>query len=256
MIPKTKLRKLNKPLPDHEFCVRHRRNSILWSELSRRHDLTEDFIREFNNNIHWRILSGSSNLVLSDDFLMEFEDKVDWNWISSYKRLESKDLKRWKNKLNWGFISSNQKLTDEDIYNYSYLLDWERLACKQKLSERVMEDMFDSLNTEFLTRFQKLSESFIERHIDKFKPYINFIARNQKLSAPFIWKYIDILDIGAMAKNSKINMNLRAKFQKCVIKKIVDEWSDYWSWKHVDPLRKNHNLKNKKLIKELNLVVK
>lgn len=253
---KTKPRKITKPLPEHEFCMRHLCNSIMWHEVSGRSDLKEDFIREFQNSISWMAISGSVNLVLDDNFLMEYENKLNWDWISSYKGLETKDLRRWKHKLNWKNVSRNQKLTEEDIREFSYLLDWDTISSWQKLSESLMDDMIDHLNIESLTCYQKLSEKFIEKHWEAFKPYINFIARHQKLSAPFVWKNIDILDIGAMAKNSKINMNLRDKFQKCVNKKIVEPWTDYWFSGQRDPLKKNNNLANKKLMKELNLVVK
>lgn len=256
MLPKTKFRKLSRALPEHKFCMRHLCNSLLWSDISHRHDLKEDFIREFKNSINWKALSGSANLVLDDNFLMEYEDKLDWHYISAYKNLELKDLRRWKNKLNWRNVSRNQKLTEEVIREFSYLLDWDIISSNQKLSESIMEDMIKYLKIDEITRFQKLSESFIEKHWDKFLPYINFIARHQKLSAPFVWKHIDVLDIGAMAKNSKININLREKFQYLVRTKAVEPWQDYWYYNNkFDPLHKNNNLKNKQVVEWLNIEV-
>lgn len=257
MLPKTKLRKLNKPLPDYDYLYRHYRNSILWNEISNRHDLTEDFIREFANSINWRVLSGSQNLVLSNDFLEEFQDEIFWPWISSYKNLELKDLRRWKNKLNWKVVCRNQKLSEEAIREFSDRMDWDNVSTWQKLSENLMEDVLSQLDIASITCNQKLSEDFIEKHWDVFKPYINFIARHQKLSAPFVWKYIDVLDIGAMARNGKINMNLREKFQYLVRTKAVPEWIDYWYYNDTEnnPLRENHNLQNKEVVEWLNLEV-
>lgn len=258
MLPKTKLRELSHPIPDHEYCTRHCCNRIFWNEISNRHDLTEDFIREFADNINWRVLSGSENLVLSDEFLEEFSDKIVWPWISSYKRLELRDLRRWKNKLYWEGICRNQKLSEEAIREFSDRMKWDIISASQKLSEKLMEDVLNFLDISSIARRQKLSEAFIEKHWDVFKPYINFIARHQKLSAPFVWKHIDVLDIDAMAKNSKINMNLREKFQYLVRTKAVLPWNEYWFYndnKENNPLRENHNLQNKKVVEWLNLEV-
>ena len=186
---------------------------------------------------------------------MEFKDRLNWSFISSYKKLETKDLRQWKYKLNWRNISRNQKLTEDQIFEFSDLLDKDQISSWQKLTEHTMEEMFSVLNIEYLACYQNLSEKFIEKHFDAFKPYINFIARHQKLSAKFVWKYIDILDIAAMAQNGKINMNLREKFQYLVRTEAVPEWHDYWHSGDYDPCHENHNLQNKAVIKWLNIEV-
>lgn len=244
MLPKTKFRKL-KPMPSYDYCLRHRRNKVFWCEISNRHDLTYDFIREFKDSVDWRCLSSNANLVLTPEFIDEFEDRWSWPYISAYKNLELDDYRRYKDKLHWSNICRNQKMSEEILREFEENLDWQNVSVWQKLSEKFIEDNLDRLNIQNITINQKLSEKFIKKHWNVFKPYINFIARHQKLSAGFIWEHIDSLDIGAMAKNGKIAMNLREKFQYLVKIKAVEEWTDWWHYEKKDPLHKNHNLKNK-----------
>ena len=141
MLAKTKLRKLNKPFPSHEYCVRHYRNKLLWMDISNRHDLTYDFIREFKDSIYWNNISSSFNLVLDDQFIEEFKDKLNWHFISSYKKLETKDLRRYKDRLNWGNISRCQKLTDEQIREFDQKMQLER--DKMKSNEKMNKENND-----------------------------------------------------------------------------------------------------------------
>ena len=128
MIPKTKLRKLNKPLPSYDYCLRHSRNKILWNEISNRHDLTYDFIREFKDSINWRCISGSANLVLSPDFISEFDDRLTWSYISAYKNLELDDYRRYKEKLYWGNVCRNQKMSEQVLREFREDLDWNNVS--------------------------------------------------------------------------------------------------------------------------------
>ena len=43
-------------------------------------NLSEDFIREFQDKVDWDCISKYQNL--SEDFIREFQDKVDWQEIS------------------------------------------------------------------------------------------------------------------------------------------------------------------------------
>ena len=51
-----------------------------WYDISIHQNLSEDFIREFQDNVHWDCISKHQNL--SESFIREFQDEVDWNLIS------------------------------------------------------------------------------------------------------------------------------------------------------------------------------
>ena len=50
-----------------------------WETLSEHRGLTEDFIREFADNVWWGNISEYQHL--SEDFIREFKDRIDWFYI-------------------------------------------------------------------------------------------------------------------------------------------------------------------------------
>jgi hypothetical protein len=49
-----------------------------WKDISEYQQLSEDFIREFDDKVNWKIIC--ENQQLSEDFIMEF---VDWDRTST-----------------------------------------------------------------------------------------------------------------------------------------------------------------------------
>lgn len=74
-----------------------------WSRTSRYQKLSEEFIREYQNDVNWEYIS--KNQKLSEDFIREFQDKVDWEWISNSQNLSEKFIRKinnnWKTKKKW-----------------------------------------------------------------------------------------------------------------------------------------------------------
>lgn len=247
MKPRQKFKEHSHPFPSKAECYKRIKQHSFWERISNRHDLTVDFIREFQDQLYWLVLCGNSNLVMDNDFLEEFSDKLNWYYISTYKCLEPADLRRFKDKLIWDSITRNQKLSEEDIIEFADKVDW-KFIYNQKLSMNLIRRYWNKLDPESVVEWCQLDEDFIEDHWKEFVPYINMICRRQKLTANFIWKHIDILDIGAMAENGKIAPYLREKFQKCVNKGYVPDWRDRW-YKYLynncnDLFVKFHNLRN------------
>lgn len=54
-----------------------------WVKISVMQELSEDFIREFQNKLNWYYISKYQKL--SDDFIQEFKDKLDGKCISEYQ---------------------------------------------------------------------------------------------------------------------------------------------------------------------------
>lgn len=253
-----KIKPHSQPLPEREFCYRHINNSILWTEISERHDLSIDFVREFRDKINWETICNNGNFAFTWEFLDEFEDRIDWYVISDSKVLEHKDLIKYKDKLNWSSITRNQKLTEEELYQFSDLLNW-NFIYNQNLTDKFIRDYYKELYPSSLARFCKLSEQFIEEHIEDFKPLFSWISRCQKLSAKFIYKYIDWIDIGGIVENSKISTSIRNKFKTLVDDGIIESWGErYWDYvKHGvgDMSTEQHNLSNPEIVKRLGVEV-
>jgi hemerythrin-like domain-containing protein len=59
-----------------------------WDYISYRMKLSEDFIREFSDKVHWGMISEYQ--IFSEDFIREFADKVDWKLIVEHQDLSDK----------------------------------------------------------------------------------------------------------------------------------------------------------------------
>ena len=53
--------------------------------------------------IFWKLIS--INQKLSENFIREFKDNIDWNSISQYQKLSEDFIREFKNKINWNSIS-------------------------------------------------------------------------------------------------------------------------------------------------------
>jgi len=56
-----------------------------WDSVSFDCELTEDFIREYQDYVNWEYISKVQKL--SEDFMREFKDKLDWDSIMFYQKL-------------------------------------------------------------------------------------------------------------------------------------------------------------------------
>jgi hypothetical protein len=61
--------------------------------------LTEEFIREFQNEVDWELIS--CHQKLSENFIREFQDKVCWFWISYFQNLSNKFIIEFKDRIDF-----------------------------------------------------------------------------------------------------------------------------------------------------------
>ena len=73
--------------------------------------LSEDFIREFKDEVYWEMISKYQ--TLSEDLIREFKDDVDWWYISKYQTLSEDFIREFKEKIDWHMISKYQTLSKE-----------------------------------------------------------------------------------------------------------------------------------------------
>jgi len=79
------------------------------------------FIKKINND-DWFYISGSQEL--SEGFIREFQDKVDWLIIFKYQKLSEDFIDEFKNKVKWISIFSCQKLSKNFIMEFEKKVDW------------------------------------------------------------------------------------------------------------------------------------
>ncbi len=99
-------------------------NKFNWNEINFYKDnkLSEDFIREFQNNINWELVSQYQQL--SEDFIREFYNRVDWYYISAYKKLSEDLTKEFQDKINWiMYFCSKYYIKGLNTHHYTNSID-------------------------------------------------------------------------------------------------------------------------------------
>jgi len=106
------------------------RNDINWYGMSYIYQIiSEDFIREFQDKVHWDSISWCQ--TLSEDFIREFHsgrNKVNWDWISMNQTLSEDFIREFhsgRNKVNWYGIAYNQKLSENFIREFQGKVHWD-----------------------------------------------------------------------------------------------------------------------------------
>lgn len=140
-----------------------------WSALSYLGGLTEDFIREFADNVDWYAISLYQHL--SEDFIREFADKVDWDGISKFQCLSEDFIREFKRKVNWDYVSMYQRLSESFIREFKDKVHWGLISVYQRLSENFIREFQDRLGWRLISEYQYLSDEFIKEFQDKIHPY-------------------------------------------------------------------------------------
>ena len=174
-----------------------RANAILgtdyqnWTDVSCHKGLTEDFIREFADEVNWFSISLYQHL--SEDFIREFKDKVDWFSISEQQHLSEDFIREFKDRLDWFYVSVNQHLSEDFIREFKDRVNWNWISMFQHLSEAFIREFKDDVHWSYISTYQRLSEDFIRKFKDKVN-WVN-ISAYQHLSKEFIEEFKDNIDM-------------------------------------------------------------
>jgi hypothetical protein len=109
-----------------EYCVlseefiREFKEEVLWDDISENQVLSEDFIREFQHKVYWPHISHCQKF--SDEFLLEFSNKINWFWYLNSKEASFPILMK--------FIPEWNKMLIEMIKTY-HLTDLQREKIKK-----------------------------------------------------------------------------------------------------------------------------
>ena len=146
-----------------------------WEKISRESELSEEFIREYADQVDWYCISAYQKL--SEDFIREFKDKVNWNYISKYQRLSEDFIREFRYKVNWNYISKYQHLSKEFIEEFN-----------DKLYMNFITDSWHYKSTEE-KRKAVIDTGMYECHDDYFIAYKG-IRRNRYSSFNFQYQYL------------------------------------------------------------------
>ena len=143
-----------------------------WEWLSKYEHLSEDFIREFKDNVIWYWVSQHQHL--SEDFIREFKDRVHWGCISDYQNLSADFIREFKDRVDWACISAYQHLSGDFIREFQDRVDWDCISIYQRLSEDFIREFKDRVHWDWISRYQRLSKEFIKEFKDII--YMRWIA--------------------------------------------------------------------------------
>ena len=166
-----------------------------WRALSEHQYLSEDFIREFKDDVSWHRVSSCQHL--SENFIREFKDKVNWGCISHYQHLSEDFIREFKNDVSWGWVLISQHLSESFIREFADKFNWRLIPQFQRLSEDFIREFADSVDWHYVSMHQQLSEDFIREFKDKVDWYC--ISAYQQLSEDFIREFKGKLDMNVIA---------------------------------------------------------
>jgi hypothetical protein len=100
---------------------------LIWNDISELFNLSEEFIRVFQDKVIWEYIS--SQRILSDHFLNEFEHKIFWGRYFSFqessfqitRKYVEKSTYKTINEIKTGNLSDLQKKEIKKLLNFKYL---------------------------------------------------------------------------------------------------------------------------------------
>ena len=126
-----------------------------WRWISKYQNLSESFIREFQDKVDWGRISKYQKL--SESFIRECQDKVDWHWISICQNLSEDFICEFQDKVEWYRISTYQKLSNEFIeefkgrFNLNIIKDsWHYKTTEEKKQAVIATGLYECHDTYFL----------------------------------------------------------------------------------------------------------
>jgi hypothetical protein len=138
-------------------------SKIDWCYISKYQKLSEEFIKDFQDNINWDNISACQKL--SKEFIKEFQDKVSWDYISTYQKLSEDFIKEFQNNIYWIYISKYQKLSEDFIKEFQDKVDWDYISRYQKLSEEFIKEFNLKIpKTCWLYKSSKEIEEYIKEY--------------------------------------------------------------------------------------------
>lgn len=159
--------------------------NVDWPYLSIYQNLSEDFIREFQDKVIWVWISEYKQL--SEEFIREFQDKVFWEHISQFQDLSEDFIKEFQNKIHFDVINKNPYVTlsKEFVYSFQsgtakvpYLLeDIYELTYKYQMIQQEQSKGDYGLETvledKAYIELEKIKEGLNNKLNEMYEPFIN-----------------------------------------------------------------------------------
>lgn len=126
-------------------------------------DISINFIREMYMFVNWKKVSKRKDI--NEKFIIEFEKKIDFNLID-YSNLSIYFIRRYRHFLNWDTISYAVNF-DNNFYNeFKYYINWKILS-NQNISEEFIDKYSKFIDWEIISSKGNLTNDFLIKNLDK-----------------------------------------------------------------------------------------
>ena len=144
-----------------EEFIREFKDEVNWFSISLHQELSEKFIREFENCVHWKYISAKQ--LLSESFIREYQIMVDWKFIMERQKLSYEFIHEFENNIDWAWVSEYGKSSIDFLLEFQNRIDWEiyfsrQSACYQIIKQFIFKTSHRSvrsIKTFHLTTNQK-----------------------------------------------------------------------------------------------------
>ena len=162
-------------------------------KIKKRQKVTlENYKQKLGNDFqYYDFLHISTHRILSEDFIEEFQDYVHWPSICEYQQLSEEFIEKMGKHIIWDLICQHQKLSRKFIETHMDKLDYYDVISFQKLSDYFIYKHFVRYNGLALKiiKTQSLSENFITKMAGEDRILWGFVYECQVLSDKFHEKY-------------------------------------------------------------------
>lgn len=180
--------------------------SVVYSKigqcLSLNQRIDEDVLIKIIDVVKWYPLSKRRNLSM--DFLRKYKHKLDWDAISFYRKNKIGELKELTEKIDWHIFSHRLDIAKECLIEFQEKLDFKIIIANEtKVPIGLIEKFsksFDEYTWQQISKYQTLSYKFIIKHIDKL--CIDTVIKNQYQTMSLLTKdeREEILEINCLKK--------------------------------------------------------
>ena len=140
-------------------------------------------INEGDFNKNW-IYIYYGTCELSEDFIREFQDKLNWGNISYCQKLSENFIREFQHKVDWEYISLGQKISEDFVREFKYKIHWHNICRNYHLADELSEEFFkefrDKLDLEVL---------FEKKVVDEFGAFVK--VKDRKPTVYEGYMYVD-----------------------------------------------------------------
>ena len=224
-----------------------------WYHISYHQTVSEQFLRDFQDKIHFHFVVGMKDKhTLSDAFVEDFK------YVLGQKSI----IKNQKNNLSAAYLKEYKKFDIDNFYRNAteewlksqptYCLDWLRVSEFTKLSDAFVLENLDKFHIYRLASNHHFSEDFVRKIIPKIKDKgdISYIFALQAFSQEFLAEFIEKIGLKYISGNQLLMDNLSEDFIRKYAKKwdfsllasakrfsedFLKEFANKWDWDYQIP---------------------